>query len=204
MKDLIQIGVGVVNTVTVVILAIITNRYARSAQRQAVAAEALVGVAEAQQKAAEFQAKAAQEQSRASSAQASSAQQMINFVRQQAEEATLIARSLVAAGMQRAMKEVEYWRNVDSGIVPLVPIQLVPPNYLEILEHARKISAQGAKHLSGAFDNLLFAERELTIIQRSRSGVEFLKKHAAAANELLIFAFTDLKEAQLEFQTAKT
>jgi hypothetical protein len=70
MKELIVACAGVVNAVTVVVLAIIASRYAASARRQAVAAESLVGVAEAQQKAAEFQAKAAQEQSRASSAQA--------------------------------------------------------------------------------------------------------------------------------------
>ena len=205
MKEWIVICASAVNAVTVVILAVITRRYAESAHRQAVAAESLVGVAQAQQKAAEFQAKAAQEQSHASSAQASAARQSIEFAWQQSQEAKAIARSVVAAAMQTTMKEVEHWQNVDDMAILtcLPPIQLVPANRTEILEHARKISAQGAACLSSVFDNLIYAERELTILQRSvtRQG-EFLRKHTEAANEFLKFAFVDLQSAQLEFQSA--
>ncbi len=208
MKELIVACASVVNAVTVVALAIITGRYAASARRQAVAAESLVGVAEAQRKAAEFQAKAAQEQSRASSAQASAAQQSIKFAWQQSLEASAIARSVVAAAMQRAMKEIEYWKNIDNDYLAvtscLPPIQLVPPNQMEILEHGRKICAEGAAHLSGVFDNLLYAEREITILQRSgRRDANFLSKHSQTANEFLNLAFLDLQAAQLGFQTAR-
>ena len=205
MKEWIIVCASAVNAVTVVVLAFITGSYAKSAHRQAIAAESLVGVAQAQQKAAEFQAKAAQEQSHASSAQASAARQSIEFAWQQSQESKAIARSVVAAATQTAMKEVEYWQNVDDMaiIACLPPIQLVPANRTEILEHARRICAEGAARLSSVFDNLMYAERELTIPQRSvsRQG-EFLKKHTVAANEFLKFAFMDLQAAQREFHSA--
>jgi hypothetical protein len=205
MKEWIVICASVVNTFTVVVLAIITRQYARSAQRQAVAAESLVGVAQAQQKAAEFQAKAAQEQSHASSAQAAAAQKSIHFAWQQSQQELGVARSVIAAAMQRAMKEIEYWQNLDSleVLTCLPPIQLVPVNQTEILEYARKVSAAGAAHLSGVFDNLLYAEREITILQRSKiRDAKFLNRHSETENEFLKFAFLDLQAAQLDFQTA--
>lgn len=204
MKELIIACASVVNAATVVVLAILTRQYARSAQRQAVAAESLVGVAQEQSKAAEFQAKAAQEQSHASSAQASAARQMMGFALRQAQEVKSIARTVVVAAMQRSMKEIEYWRNVDSMevIACLPPIRLLPENQMEILERARTLSAGGSTHLSGAFDNLRCAEREIAILQGSRiKDAKFLRKHSEAANEFLKLAFVDLQAAQLEFQT---
>ena len=202
-KEWIVVLGSVVNAVTVVVLAIITRRYAQSAHRQAVAAESLVRVAQAQQKAAEFQAKAAQEQSQASSAQASAARQSIEFMWRQTLETKAIARSVVSASMQRALKEIEYWQSLDSmeALAYLPSIELVPANQTEILEHARKICSEGAAHLSGVFDNLLYAEREITILQRSKIRDTKFSEHFAAAKEYLKFAFVDLQAAQLAFQT---
>src|SRR5580765_725752 len=123
---------------------------------------------------------------------------MIEFARQQAQEARSIARSVVAAAMQRAMKEIEYWLNVNiMDVIDFIPpVQLVPSTQTEILEHARKISVEGAAHLSGVFDNLLYAERELTILQRRKiKDPQVLRRHGDSANEFLKFAFVDLQAA---------
>ena len=110
----------------------------------------------------------------------------------------------MSASMQRAMREIEYWLRLDSmeAIAYLPSIQLLPANQTEILEHARKICAEGAAHLSGVFDNLLYAEREITILQRCKIRDTKFSEHSAAAKEYLKFAFVDLQAAQLAFQTA--
>jgi hypothetical protein len=66
--------------------------------------------------------------------------------------------------MQRAVKEIEYWQNANiMDVIDFIPpVQLLPINQTEILEQARRISAEGAAHLSGVFDNLMYAERELS------------------------------------------
>lgn len=192
MQEWIVVCASVVNAATVVVLAWVTHRYARSAHRQADAAE--------------LQAKAAEEQARAASAQASAAQRSIQFSLEQFEEARSTSRSVVDAAMQRAVKEIEYWQKVSpmEVIGYRLRVQLVPVNQTEILQHARRVSAKGAEHLSEVFDCLMYAEREIEILQHcNAANSNEGRKHCETANEYLKGAFVKLQAAQLAFQTAR-
>jgi len=76
-------------------------------------------------------------------------------------------------------------------------------NETEVIQFARRISADAAGELSSAFDNLIFAEREIEILRAVKApDLSFLSKHAQSANEYLDHSKMDLDAAREHLRAA--
>lgn len=190
---------AIVNAVSIVVLVIITNRYAKST------AEILDESRKARQ-AAERQANAAQESISASIRQASAAQASVDLLHQQLEEQLGLGRGVIQSAIASAMSAISYWKSKPlsdvsrAGSLPPTD-DLLPMNAVAAIEHARRISAEGAQFLSEAFDDLRLAKNEIERIKRvnqtMRTGFYDDKPSNAAA--YLETAFSKVQKAQSFF-----
>jgi len=141
-----------VNAVCVLVLARITGRYARSTAEILEESRKARAVAERQAAAAQAQAAAAQ-------AQANAAHESLAILRQQLEDQLGLGHGIVQSSIQSAVSAIQYWKsqplNKLATVRGLPPTDgLVPVNASAAVEHARRISIEGAQHLSAAFDDL--------------------------------------------------
>ncbi len=146
----------VMNAVAVVVLVVVTIFYAKSAHRQAEATEA--------------QAKAASEQASAAGSQARAAFATLNALKQQIHAQTLVAQSVVENAISSTLSNIEECRRPVMGKPLEVAIRsrsfpptlkLLPPNYGEVLECARRLSSQFASQLNNGFDCLIKAAAKI-------------------------------------------
>ena len=180
-----------VNTAFVVILVRVTKKYTR------ITGEIL--------EAAQAQAKAAQTQANAAQAQASAASETISALRQQIEEQLGLGRTAVQTIITSAMKQIEYWKSMEISFATsrtLPPTEdLIPTTIASAIEHARRISREGAEHLSGVFDNLRLARNEIEAVklagrQWPLPGHFKSEADGQRAKKFVDMAFIELQNAQ--------
>jgi hypothetical protein len=102
--------------------------------------------------------------------QATAAEESIRALRLQIEEQSGLAKSIVATAIQSTIRNIEYWRNVNTfnlAAIKALPetIELVPTDASRAVEHARRISADASAQLASCFDNLRHARLDLEIMR---------------------------------------
>jgi len=119
--------------------------------------------------------KAAKSQANAAQAQATAAVESLRGFREQIEEQLGLGQHLVQTAISSAVKQIEYWRALEITLPAsrsLPPTDdLVPANATSAVEQARRLSADGARHLSEAFDYLRLARVEIEAVKQA--GREF-------------------------------
>ena len=177
-----------VNTVFVIILVRLTGKYTR------ITGEIL---------------KAAQAQASASQAQASAASASIGLLREQIESQLGLGRTIVQSAISSALAQIEYWKSVEvsfSTSRTLPPTDdLLPANAMAAVEHARRLSSEGAERLSAAFDCLKLARNEIEgVRQWGQLYPNMMATFKAVgdgqkAAKYLTSAFAELQSAQQHF-----
>ena len=181
---------SLVNAGCVVVLARINHAYAQSTAK----------ILEESQKARV----AAQQQALAAQAQASVAQRSLELLHQQFEDQQGLGKSVVQTTIDSATSAVAYWKELDINNLNSYRIpptdNLVPSNANAAVDHARRISTQGAEKLSSAFDDLRNAQNE---IEGMKQGVKLTGQVAGMyasnckrAERLFDSAWTKLLEAK--------
>ena len=134
--------------------------------------------------------------------QASAAEVSIRVLRQRLEEELGLSKTIVAAAIQAATRNIEYWKQANvynlacTNALPRT-INLLPVKYQSAIQHARRISVEASVELLGVFDNLRFAQTEIEILRDGKqTSPAFYQKHAKAAIEFLDLAQVDLETAQ--------
>ena len=118
-----------------------------------------------------------------------------------------VGKSVVAAAIQRVYREIDYWKSINisnlQALYAIPQVRLRAENEAEVIQFARRISAEAASELSSAFDNLIFAEREIEILRAVKaSDLGFLSKHAQSANDFLDHSKLDLDAAMTHLRDA--
>ncbi len=118
-----------------------------------------------------------------------------------------VGKSVVAAAIQRVYREIDYWKSINianlQALYALPQVRLRVENETEVIQFARRISADAAGELSSAFDNLIFAEREIEILRAVKaSDLNFLNRHVKSANEYLDLSKVDLDAAKEHLRAA--
>src|SRR5437016_5068061 len=80
--------------------------------------------------------------------QASAAEESIRLLREQIEESAGLDKTIVASAMQTAIRNIEYWQNVNvysMASTHRIPqnVQMSPGNAHSAVEHSRRISVEG-------------------------------------------------------------
>jgi hypothetical protein len=145
----------------------------------------------------------------AAESQASAAQRTIGLLQQQLEEQMGLGKLIVKEAIHSTRQTIEYW-NGQPGIGQLAEAHGLPPvdrvlpsNWENILEHARRISADGAASLTQAFDNLkkMCDEVERTRGIAKRQGA-FMFPLPSRAPEFLRAARASLDDAEAKLGLA--
>jgi hypothetical protein len=173
---------AVVNAVSVVVLVWITKRYS----------ESTAAILEESRK-----ARAAAE------SQASAARQSVAVLQRQFEEQLGLGLSVVKNTIDSAISSISYWKQRDlktGARAPGFPPSdgLTPSNAISAVEHARRISAEVAQHLSSAFDALRNTRNEIERMRAvgSAKSTTFLETSPSRADEFLSDAFAKLQKAR--------
>jgi hypothetical protein len=131
------------------------------------------------------------------------------FERQRAEakQQNHMGRSVVAAALQSALRNVEYWNvtgfhNLAARHALPSAIALVPDNSGPAIEYASRLSTDAAAELASAFDNLRLAQTELQILRAGPEQLDDYERRFHLIHALLKSAETDLKAAQEYLQNA--
>ena len=142
--------------------------------------------------------------------QAAAAEESIRVLRQRWEEEAGLSRTIVAAAIQTATRNIEYWKNaniLNLAAIYALPktIDMLPVDHHSAVQHARRISVAASVELAGAFDNLRMAKTEIEILRDAKdTSIAFCQQHSAAATNFLDSAMLDLSEAQKYLQEALT
>lgn len=102
---------------------------------------------------------AAEQSASATQASASAAFESIHLMREQIEEAAGLGKQIVQSTIDSAVNAITYWLHEDIamwGVVRSLPAteNLFPAKASSALDHAARISPEGAAMLSSAFDEL--------------------------------------------------
>jgi hypothetical protein len=176
-----------INLVLVFALVVITAYYAWSAKR-------ILEESRRAREAAERQAAAAEESVRA--------------LRQRLEEEAGLSKTMVAAAIQTATRNIERWKSLNIhnlAVTYAIPktVDLLPPDYESAIQHARRISVEASVELAGAFDSLRTARTEIEILRDARqTSPTFYQQHSNAAINALNQAMLDISTAQKYLQNA--
>ena len=177
-----------------------TIRYARSTAK-------ILEESRKSREAIELQAKAAQSQAEASQAQANAAFESIHLLRERLEDELGLGHSIIHSAIDSAVSAISYWKQRPLAEIARAPgfpppDDLIPPNALRAVEHARHISQKVAEQLSSAFDDLRNAKNE---IERTRllgntrgPGRGFLEASPSKAPDYLDSAFKKLQLVKAE------
>jgi len=130
---------------------------------------------------------------------ANSSEQANKLLRQQIEEAAGLGKEIIRSAYQTASFNIKYWKAVNildlatRNAIPL-KIELVPPDAQSAVYHARRLSPDGAAHLSYAFDKLRIAQSEIEILREAKiREAGFDEKHAKRALEFIDAASVNLE-----------
>jgi len=149
----------------------------------------------------------------AAETQASAAQRTIALLQQQFEEQLGIGKLIVKDAIRSTRQTIEYWA-AQPGFGQLAAAPGLPPtdrvlpsNWMNALDHVRRISGDGAASLAQVFENLkkMCDEVERTRDVAKRQGA-FLYRTPSRAPEFLVSARASLDEAEtkLAFAAART
>jgi hypothetical protein len=139
----------------------------------------------------------------ASEAQASAAERTIGLLQQQFEEQLGLGKLIVRDAIVGTRLTIEYWAS-QPGFGQLASAHGLPPtdnvlptNWVSALDHARRISSEGATDLALVFENL---KKMCDEVERTRSIAErqgaFLFRAPSRAPEFLELARKNLDAAE--------
>jgi hypothetical protein len=135
--------------------------------------------------------------------QAATAQLSVDLLKQQIEEQSGIGKLIVRDAVRSVRQTIEYWET-QPGLIQLAGAHGLPPtdrvlpsNWMNALDHARRISPDGSASLSQVFENLkkMCDEVERTREVPRRQGA-FMFPAASRAPEFLRSARINLDEAE--------
>lgn len=144
----------------------------------------------------------------ASERQAVAAEESIRALRQRLEEEAGLSRTIVAAAIQTATRNIEHWKSLNIpnlAVIYGIPktVDLLPPDYESAVQHARRISVEASVELAGAFDSLRTAKTEIDILRDARqTSPAFYQQHSNVAISALNQAILDIGTAQEYLQAA--
>ena len=160
------------NVVVVSVLACITAYYARETKKL--------------RESAERQAKAAEES--------------LHELREQVKAQQEVGRMIVENAIQSAEAKIRFWQRPKARIHPdWLPqtISLVPNQAGSALEHASRISIEGAAELGSAFDSLTFAQINMEILRDAKD------THGTFPDDQRTAVLDYLGQAQAKIESAK-
>jgi hypothetical protein len=173
---------AIVNALSVIVLVVITNRYATSTQ----------AILEESRKARE-----------AAERQATAAQANIEFLQRRLEEQTGLGRNTVQGAINTAIASIFYWRALPISDLSKAsslpsPEDLLPMNLSTVLEQARGISPFVGGLVSVGFDNLQLAKNEIERIKNVSAEVRtgYFDPRPGNADSYLAEALRKFQEAQ--------
>lgn len=140
--------------------------------------------------------------------QAAAAEESIRALRQRLEEEAGLSRTIVAAAIQTATRNIEHWKSLNIPNLAVIhglpkTVDLLPPEYHSAVQHARRISVDASAELSSAFDNLRMAKTEIEILRDAKqTSPAFHQQHSNSAINALNQATLDLGKAQEYLQEA--
>lgn len=140
--------------------------------------------------------------------QAVAAEESIRALRQSLEEEAGLSKTIVAAAIQTATRNIEHWKSLNIpnlAVIYGIPktVDLLPPDYESAIQHARRISVEASIELAGAFDSLRTAKTEIDLLRDSRqTSPAFYQQHCNTAISALDQATLDLAKAQEYLQEA--
>jgi len=140
--------------------------------------------------------------------QAAAAEESIRALRQRLEEETGLSRTIVAAAIQTATRNIERWKNLNIPNLAVIyglpqTVDLLPLDYGSAVQHARRISIEASEELSSAFDSLRTAKTEIDIMRDAKqTSHAFYQQHCDTAINALNQATLDLAKAQEYLQEA--
>jgi hypothetical protein len=194
----VQALASIVSVILAGILVWTTIRYAHSTAK-------ILEESRKSREAIELQAKAAQSQASASDSQAQAAFESIHLLRERLEDELGLGRSIIHSAIDSAVSAISYWKQRPLAHVARAPgfppsDDLIPPNALRAIEHARHISPKTSELLSAAFDDLRNAKNEIERIRllgdTRGPGQGFLEDTPSKAPEYLDSAFKKLQHVK--------
>ena len=133
---------------------------------------------------------------------ANASEQANKQLMQQIEEAAGLGKEIIRSTYQTASFNIKYWKTTNvldlatRNAIPL-KVDLVPPDAQSAVYHARRLSPEGAAHLSYAFDKLRIAQNEIEILREAKSTeAEFNEKHAKRAVYFIDAASVNLEKGK--------
>lgn len=137
---------------------------------------------------------------------AESSRQSVQIMKQQTEQATAVARIIVASAINAARTNIQQWNTIHipsyavSGYIP-ENVNLVPLNAESAVQHAHLISPDGTLDLISGFENLRRASWELNFIRKFKDTANQTQmyKHAENAKKYIQSASVDLEAASRYF-----
>jgi hypothetical protein len=139
---------------------------------------------------------------------AESSRESIQLLKQQAEQAATIGRTIVAAAINAARTNIDQWRSLDiisDAVHSRLPetLDLLPDNAQAAIEHSRLISLDGSFDLISGFGNLRQATLELEIVSKTHpSDQGIMRDHLKRASAYMDKASADLEAATDRFAEA--
>jgi hypothetical protein len=138
----------------------------------------------------------------ASETQAAAAQRNLDFLQIQFEEERGLGRTVIQSAIESALSAISYWKqrpvtDFSKGAGFPAPDNLIPASALAAVEHARRISADTARQLSSAFDDLRNAKSEIERVRLSLGGVGYLERTPSQAPTYLAYAETKLIQVRV-------
>lgn len=140
--------------------------------------------------------------------EAAAAEESVRALRQRLEEEAGLSKTIVAAAIQTATRNIEHWKSLNIpnlAVIYGIPktVDLLPPGYESAVQHARRISVEASIELAGAFDSLRTAKTEIEILRDTRqTSPAFYQQHSNAAIGALNQATLDISTAQKYLQEA--
>jgi hypothetical protein len=188
-----------VNAISVVVLVVITYKYAESTK-------AILEESHKAREAAERQADAAQQNIKAANSQANAAQANVDFLQRQLEAQIGLGRGMVQAAIDSAIRSISYWRGLQISDLSRAtslpdPSGLLPPNIATVVEHASRISVPAAELVSEGFDNLRLAKNEVERVRNASKAINtgFYDSTPSSAEKYLAEAFGKFQKARSYF-----